>query len=140
MIALMGGLDDMLFILYFETFPEHWHGHYQLSGLASRVPEFYWIWLRYTGGGLLLAALCIVGPSNSARRGLRFLLASALIYSLLLCTIDHHPTHYFLPLIALTGPAVVAASTAASSKWMKWVITLFTLAGLWTTLWIGQVF
>ena len=54
-----GVLNDLLFILYFETFPEHWHGDYRVTKLL-RVPGFYALWTVYTGGGLLVA----IGPRS----------------------------------------------------------------------------
>ena len=52
--VLSGDAEDLLFILYFETFPEHWHGNYNPVALISRMPEFYVKWGMYTGGGLIL--------------------------------------------------------------------------------------
>ena len=49
--VLSGDAEDILFILYFETFPEHWHGNYNPVALISRMPEFYGKWGMYTGGG-----------------------------------------------------------------------------------------
>ena len=108
--AATGHADDLLFILYFETFPEHWHGEYAPPTLMGRVPGFYLNWMVYTGGGLVAAVLGAIGARNPPRLALRALLAAALAYSALLCTIDHHPTHYYLPLVGLTGPMVVAAA------------------------------
>lgn len=139
-LYLLGGLPDLPFILYFETFPEHWHGQYALPALVARLPEFYWIWLRYTGGALSLALLGCLGPGSPARRGARALVGAALAYSLLLSSIDHHPSHYFLPLVALSGPALVAASAASRNRVLAWALPLLCLAGLWTTLQIAQVF
>ncbi|MCB9780082.1 MAG: hypothetical protein H6742_16065 [Alphaproteobacteria bacterium] len=139
-LLLTGKLDDLLFILYFETFPEHWHGDYAPTSLLPRIPSFYWIWLRYTGGGLLVALPFVFGRGTPARRGLRFVLGAALAYSTLLATVDHHPTHYFLPLVALTGVAVVAASASARPVWLRHALPVVVLVGVWTTLRIGQVF
>ena len=109
-LAMMtGDAEDLLFILYFETFPEHWHGNYNPVDLISRLPNFYAHWTMYTGGGLLLAAPFLLGHANRLRNNLRVILGTALLYSLILGTIDHNPSHYFLPLVALTGPAVICA-------------------------------
>ncbi len=137
--VLTGDLEDLLFILYFETFPEHWHGEYALGELFSRVPGFYRLWLVYTGGGLLLAVLGALGKASTARQGTRFLLLGFGAYSLLLCTIDHHVTHYFLPLVGATGVAVLTASAALSSRWLRIAFPILCLAGLWIFLWNGQV-
>ena len=111
-----GDAEDLAFVLYFETFPEHWHGEYGAAELLPRIPDFYALWLAYTGGGIGLALLAATGRASPARRGLRTTLSVALAYSLLLCTIDHHPTHYFLPLVALTGPAMVAAAASVHRR------------------------
>ncbi len=140
LIVAFGGLEDMLFILYFETFPEHWHGDFSPGSLLPRIPDFYLVWLRYTGGAWLLAIPLLIGASSPARRGGRFVLLSALLYSTLLCTIDHHPTHYFLPLVALCGPLTMAAAASARHQALRWGFPLVVLIGLWTTLSIGQVF
>lgn len=137
--AATGHAEDLLFILYFETFPEHWHDEYAPPTLASRVPGFYLNWLTYTGGGLLVAVLGAVGARNPPRLALRALLAAALAYSALLCTIDHHPTHYFLPLVGLTGPMVVAAAAATRHRLLRSALPVLVLAGLWAFLWRSQV-
>ncbi len=127
-----GDAEDLGFILYFETFPEHWHGDYNAPSLLPRIPEFYALWTAYTGGGLLLAVLSAFGPKNPARTGLRVVLTVAVAYSLFLCTIDHHPTHYFLPLVALTGPAIVAAAASHRPRWLQQVlVALFALGLMW---------
>ena len=108
-----GHADDLLFVLYFETFPEHWHDDYAPTSLLPRIPAFYGRWLAYTGGGLALAAVALgAGRDTEARAGGRGLLLAALAYSALLCTVDHHPTHYYLPLVALTGPLVMAGAAS----------------------------
>jgi hypothetical protein len=137
--VITGDLEDLLFILYFETFPEHWHGNYDAAALLSRVPSFYRLWLVYTGGGLLIAATGLFGTQTKARQGVRFLLLGFGAYSLLLCTIDHHVSHYFLPLVGATGAAVWAASAAPSSRWVRSGLPIVCLAGLWIFLWVGQI-
>jgi hypothetical protein len=137
--AATGHAEDLLFILYFETFPEHWHGEYAPPTLLGRVPGFYLNWLTYTGGGLLVAVAGAIGARNPPRLALRALLAAALAYSALLCTIDHHPTHYFLPLVGLTGPMVVAAAAATRPRLLRSALPVLVLAGLWAFLWRNQV-
>ena len=137
--ALTGQADDLLFILYFETFPEHWHDDYAAGSLLPRIPGFYGRWLAYTGGGLALAAGALLlarpGPERRAGRGL---LAAALAYSALLCTIDHHPTHYFLPLVALTGPLLIAGA-GATRRAVGEVLGALTLVGVAVFLSGGRV-
>lgn len=134
-----GDAEDLAFILWFETFPEHWHGNYTLQDLLSRVPSFYGTWARYTGGALLLSFLGLWGSLNTERRALRFILLSAFLYSAFLCTIDHHPSHYFLPLIALTGPAVgISAATLRHSSARNGLVAL-ALLGVFAQLWTGYV-
>jgi hypothetical protein len=60
-------------------------------------------------------------------------------YSLMLCTIDHHVTHYFLPLVGATGVAVWVASATVSNRWLRTGLPLLCLAGLAHFLWTGQV-
>jgi hypothetical protein len=97
-------LQHWLEVLWFETVPEHYNNNQDAVPLWQRPAGFYWRWLYYTGGGLVLAGV------GMAHRGARFVLGSALVYSLVLCTIDHFPTHYFLPLIALTGVSIAAGT------------------------------
>jgi len=137
--VMLGEFEDLWFILYFETFPEHWHGNYNPIELLNRAPGFYLLWLKYTGGGLALAALGCLGREGTARQGARFLLGGLLAYSLMLCTIDHHVTHYFLPLVAGTGAALIAASAALPTRAMRTVFPILCLLGLWIFLWNGQV-
>jgi len=154
-LMFAGHAEDLLFILYFETFPEHWHGDYSPGSLLPRVPEFYLLWLRYSGGGLALALLAALwpagegpagagpvgaGPADPGRRGARFLLGGALAYSLALCTIDHHPSHYFLPLVSFSAVAVWVGSSSRLPTALKWALPLLSLLGMWITLSIGQVF
>ena len=137
--SLAGKLDDLLFILYFETFPEHWHGDYAPDHLIPRVPGFYALWTAYTGGGLLFALTACWSEDGPSRRALRWLMAVAGVYSAMLASIDHHPTHYFLPLVALTGVAVICASSSYRSTVLRWVVPVLTLIGLWLFLWFGDV-
>ena len=137
--VLSGDAVDLLFVLYFETFPEHWHGNYNPIDLLSRVPDFYATWVRYTGGALLLALPMAFGASTPERRALRFLLVSIGLYSMLLCTIDHHPTHYFLPLVAFTGPILALAATTLRRPMIRNGLVVLWLLGLLRFLWMGQV-
>jgi hypothetical protein len=134
-----GEFIDLLFILYFETFPEHWHDNYTATSLIPRIPGFYALWTAYTGGGLMLAIFAWWTPPSKARSGLRWLLGSIGTYSLLLCTIDHHPTHYFLPLIGITGVAVVCASASIQKTWLQNTLLLTCLFFLLVFLWNADV-
>ena len=135
-----GVLEDLLFILYFETFPEHWHGEYSPTRLLPRVPGFYALWAAYTGGGLVWCVLaawrCTASPARTATR---WLLSAIGLYSLMLATIDHHPTHYFLPLVAVTGVATVTASAATSRHHLKLALPLAVLSGVLLFLAHGDV-
>jgi len=119
--VVSGDFREWLFILWFETFPEHYHGDYAASSLLPRVPEFYGTWLRYAGFAPLLALPLAGRPS-------KLLWGTAVAYSTLLCTIDHFPTHYFLPLVALSGLAV-AANAAALSGPVRQLPPALALAG-----------
>lgn len=105
--ALSGSLPGWLATVAWETGPEHWHGEADPAVLFARIPRFYALWLGYAGGLPLLAA--VRWPA-----GTRVALGTALIYSLLLCTIDHSPTHYFVPLVQLS--AIAAGTTAAALR------------------------
>ncbi|MBK8181044.1 MAG: hypothetical protein IPK67_19590 [Planctomycetes bacterium] len=76
-LLLAGHMEDVGFIVYFEIFPEHWHGDYQPSSLLPRVPEFYATLLRYCGGAALLAFVGLFAPPSPARRATAFLLGSS---------------------------------------------------------------
>ncbi|MDP2314573.1 MAG: hypothetical protein Q8P41_16845 [Pseudomonadota bacterium] len=102
-----GSLDGWMGTVWWETFPEHWHDEADPAVLLARAPRFYGLWLAYAGGLPILAAL-------RWPRGTRVALGTALVYSLLLCTIDHTPPHYFLPLLQLS--AVATACTAAAME------------------------
>ncbi|MFM7203090.1 MAG: hypothetical protein ACKO6N_20065 [Myxococcota bacterium] len=105
--SMKGQLPHWLEILYFETFPEHFHGDYALSSLLPRPPEFYGLLLQYLGYTPLLLVL--------ARTRLAWLTAlTCLLYTFLLCFIDHFPSHYFITPMYLLGVALV--STCASQE------------------------
>jgi hypothetical protein len=132
-----GDAEDLLFILYFETFPEHWHDNYALMDLLPRAPDFYRNWLYYTGGGLLLCVWGLIGAPNPARRKAQGLFIGMLGYSFILATIDHHPTHYFLPLVALTGP--VLGASVAEDRLRRRILPMLCLGGILVLLERGQV-
>jgi len=139
-LTLFGEISDSLFILYFETFPEHWHGNYQFTDLISRVPNFYYKWITYTGGAILAAIVATILSVNSQqKRNASFLILSAIGYSLVLCTVDHHPTPYFLPLVVLSGPALISSLAAMGNRRTQIIIVTFCNAFLWITLWKGSV-
>jgi len=102
--ALTGDLSEWLRILYFETIPEHYANNPEAPPIWSRPWPFYKTWFAYTGG-----ALALVLPLAS--RNSRWIASCAIVYSLMLCTIDHLTTHYFLPLLALSA-ACIATNTA----------------------------
>jgi hypothetical protein len=137
--VLSGDAEDVLFILYFETFPEHWHNNYSLGDLLSRMPNFYKKWIMYTGGMLVLTLPFLWGKDIEARKSLRTILGGAFGYSVILATIDHDPSHYFLPLIAITGPSFVAASTCLQQGLQQRIFLSVGLLGTVIYLWTGIV-
>lgn len=140
LLVYLGEAEDLAFILYFETFPEHWHDDYALGSLLPRIPEFYGAWARYTGGGLLLVVVgALFGAAGPVRTALRALFVPILAYSAILSTVDHSPSHYFLPLVGMTGPLVVAASATRASPVWRWGLSIACLLGLWIFLWTGQI-
>ncbi|MBM74164.1 MAG: hypothetical protein CMK59_02080 [Proteobacteria bacterium] len=135
-----GDAEDLLFILYFETFPEHWHGNYSPIDLLSRVPSFYGLWLMYSGGALLLIVPFLFGSSGQPeRKSLHVILGATFAYSLLLATIDHHPSHYFLPLVALTAPCLVLSSSLLPTASGRKLLLYLGLLGVGIYLWNGVV-
>ena len=54
---LSGDAEDLLFILYFETFPEHWHGNYNPLDLLGRLPSF-----MHIGPCTLVVVCCLLRP------------------------------------------------------------------------------
>lgn len=133
---LFGDPEDVLFILYFETFPEHWHGNYNPIELLSRYPTFYKKWIMYTGGMLLLSLPFVWNQHNKA---IFTLLGGAFAYSLILASIDHDPSHYFLPLVAITGPAFVASSTCIPNLTQQKIFLSLGIFGVSIYLWLGIV-
>lgn len=106
---LTGALDGWLDTVAWETGPEHWHGQTAPGALLPRAPGFYALWLGYAGGAPLLALTAWRARSGSPRTAPAALMGAAFLYSLLLCTIDHTPSHYFLPLLHLSVLAVACA-------------------------------
>lgn len=133
---LTGDAEDLLFILYFETFPEHWHGNFNPLDLLSRIPSFFKLWTMYTGGMLILSLPFVF---NSYNKQITPILLTMTGYALLLGTIDHHPSHYFLPLVACTGPIFVASSTCIPNPTHQKVFIGLGAFGTLAYLWSGVV-
>lgn len=121
--AATGRLDGWLQTVWWETGPEHWHGETDPAALLGRVPRFYALWIGYAGGLPLLAAL-------RWPRGTRVALGTALFYSLLLATVDHTPSHYFLPLLHLAAVATACTADAPGSAWTRHGLPILGVAGL----------
>lgn len=122
-----GSLGGWLETAWWETFPEHWHGESDPLVLLARIPAFLLAWLAYTGATPLLA---LAGWS----RPVRVLAASAAAYATLLCTIDHSPSHYFLPLLHLSALACAAAAATARWGWLRVTIATLGTVGLWISI------
>ena len=113
-----GELEGWLATLAWETGPEHWHGDTSAASLVPRVPAFAAQLLAYAGGTPVLAAVVLLlagvrpaAPAQGASaRGAWALIGATLAQTLLLGTIDHHPSHYFLPLVAMSATALALAS------------------------------
>ncbi len=133
---LTGDAEDLLFILYFETFPEHWHGNFNPLDLLRRIPSFFKLWSFYTGGMLILSLPFVFNRYNKA---ITPLFLTVLGYGLLLGTIDHHPSHYFLPLVACTGPIFVASSACIPSRNHQQLFVGLGCIGVLIYLWLGIV-
>jgi hypothetical protein len=104
--AVTGQLGEWLDILWFETGPEHYQNNQEAPPLLQRPQVFYTEWANIMGfrGSFGLAAWAMIAAAVLwADRNARWVLSCVLIYSLLLCTIDHFPSHYFLPLVAGMG-------------------------------------
>jgi hypothetical protein len=133
--AVTGALDGWLATVAWESGPEHWGDDYAASSLLPRAPGFYLTWLIYAGATPLLALL-------NPGRGVRVALGTALIYSGLLATIHHHPTHYFLPLVQLGACACACASAPAGSALSRvrgTVVSTLGVLGLLIFLFWGQI-
>ncbi len=127
-----GALDGWLTTVAWESGPEHWHGDFAPTALLSRIPGFYWGWLWYGGFTTLLAALA--WPP-----GTRVALGTALTYSLLLCTIDHAPTHYFVPLVLMSSLACACTAAALARRWMGNLVATAGVLGLLHFWWAGDI-
>jgi hypothetical protein len=107
-----GQLGEWLEILWFETGPEHYQNNQEAAPILERPLEFYteWAqWMGFDGRWGLGIWTGVVGLVLWADRNARWILASMLCYSLLLCTIDHFPSHYFLPLVVGMGVSMSVA-------------------------------
>jgi hypothetical protein len=131
-----GELEGWLATVQWETGPEHWHGETDPAVLLRRAPEFYSLWLGYSGGIPLLALLAWPGATpGPAKRGATVALGTAAGYSLLLCTIDHFPSHYFLPLLWLSGLGLLLLSNGSALR--RTGLPLLGLIGLlWSALYV----
>ncbi len=129
---LTGALDGWLRTVAWESGPEHWHGQTDPAALLARIPAFYRIWLLYAGGTPLLAA--VAWP-----KGTRVALGTALGYSLLLCTIDHSPSHYFVPLVQLAAVACGCSAAAFRPAWARTLLATLGAAGLAWFCWRGEL-
>ena len=120
--GLIGGhFQEWLSILWFETGPEHWDNNQEAPPLLHRPLEFYGEWARYQGFGRLGSAALPVWSLMAlgllvSNKGARWVLGTALGYSLILCTIDHFPSHYFLPLVAMMGLAMALTTNQPRSR------------------------
>ena len=133
---LTGDAEDLFFILYFETFPEHWHGNFNPLDLLKRIPIFFASWTMYTGGTLILSVPFLFNKHN---KSLTPILGTMILYGLLLGTIDHHPSHYFLPLVACTGPVFVASATCLTNPTHQRFYCTIGIIGILVYLWFGIV-
>jgi hypothetical protein len=130
---LSGSLDGWLDTVWWETVPEHWHGEAAPGLLLSRIPRFAGLWLGYAGGLPLLAAL-------RWPRGTRVCLGTAIVYAGLLCTIDHTPSHYFLPLLQLAVVAAACTAAACRDPRLRAAIPAVGVCGLIVaTMWVPVV-
>ena len=120
--GLIGGhFQEWLSSLWFETGPEHWDNNQEAPPLLHRPLEFYGEWARYQGFGRLGSAALPVWSLMAlgllvSNKGARWVLGTALGYSLILCTIDHFPSHYFLPLVAMMGLAMALTTNQPRSR------------------------
>jgi hypothetical protein len=124
-----GHLGEWMHILWFETGPEHYQNNQEAAPLLERPLAFYTEWARLMGFGALgkaalLAWAAMVGFVVWADRHARWILASVLLYSLLLCTIDHFPSHYFLPLVAGMGISMAVATRRVPRGWARETVGL----------------
>lgn len=117
--AITGELSGWLRTFAWETGPEHWHGDLDPVTLMRRVPDFVVQLIAYSGGTGLLAALMLPAMPRGARTDVSVVLGAVLFQVALLGTVDHHPSHYFLPGVMLSGVALAVAS--GSTRRGGWV-------------------
>jgi len=118
-----GQIDGWLATAWYETGPEHWHGDTDPAVLLGRVPAFLGLWLGYAGATPILAA--VRWPP-----GTRAALGGALLYAALLATVDHHPSHYFLPLVHLPALALGISAGALRGRAGRFALPALGLLGL----------
>lgn len=133
--ALTGQLGAWTAAVAWEIGPEHWHGDYRPGVLLERVGPFFRQWNVY-GGFLPVAGWLVLGVGLDARswrtphaRATRVFLGSAWAFAGVLCTIDHAPSHYFLPLVVLGTLGFAAACDGLTGR-ARWLVPLAALAGL----------
>ncbi len=119
---LAGQLSGWLDTVAWETGPEHWHGDHDPTRLLGRVPGFFGLWLGYAGATPLLAAL-------RWPRGTAVVLGAAVPYAVLLGTVDHAPSHYFVPLVHLGAVALAISADAWTSPWVRVALPLLGACG-----------
>jgi len=129
---VVGQFGNWIATIGFEIGPEHWHGDYALTSLLPRAPGFYGTWLAYAGGVPILVLLICRGES------LRLFMV-ALAYSLLLCTIDHRPSHYFLPLLWLTAVSFGSGVGRINDIRLRTALSGLAVLAMWITLGIVNV-
>lgn len=135
-----GQLGHWLEILWFETGPEHFANNTEPLPLWQRPPTFFGLWALYTGGGLVIAGVAAVLLAWHRRgRAVVWLTACAVGYGTLLCPIDHFPSHYFLPGVALTGVAVAAACAELRHPVAREGLAAVALAGALAWLRLGHL-
>jgi hypothetical protein len=137
--AASGSLAGWIETVRWEIGPEHWHGDTDAAVLLARVPGFATQALRY-GGFLPLAAL-LLAAGEALRRGrapsapgqgapgTRVLLGSLAGWCALVATIDHQPSHYQLPVVAL-GTLAFSAACAPLRGAARTLVPLAGVAGL----------
>lgn len=118
-----GEIEQWLETVHWETGPEHYQEEDSLGTAIARIPAFFLLWLQYGGGTPALAAL-------RWPRGTRIALGTAVTYGLILGTIDHSPTHYFLPLLHLGALACGTTAAACRAPALRLGLPLVGLLGM----------
>jgi len=121
LLAVSGRFPEWAAALRSEVLPEHWHGEGDPRVLLGRVPRFLALWLGYAGATPLLAVLGARGPALVP-------LGVAAAAALLLCTVDHSPSHYFLPLVYLPVASLAAGAPAGRRGTVLLVLGILGLA------------